>query len=134
MRDFKNIQKKLHSFILKYYKNEIIKGSILFLAIGLLYFLITLLVEYFFWLKPLGRTILFWIFILVEVGLCFRLIIIPLLKFLGIKKGISQDEASLILGKHFKEIDDKLVNLLQLNRNEELSELVLEYRTEVEGT
>ena len=125
MSDFKNIQEKLRGFIIKYYKNEIIKGSILFLAIGLLYFLITLLIEYFLWLKPLGRTILFWIFILVELGLCFSLIIIPLLRLLGINKGISKYEASVILGKHFTEIDDKLINLLQLNRNEEISELVL---------
>ncbi|MFT4699222.1 MAG: hypothetical protein ACI9SJ_002388, partial [Flavobacteriaceae bacterium] len=42
MSSFNIIQQKLEQFIKKYYTNELIKGIILFLAIGLLYFLITL--------------------------------------------------------------------------------------------
>jgi len=41
---YNQIQQKLHGFTRKYYTNELIKGSILFLAFGLLYFLFTLLV------------------------------------------------------------------------------------------
>jgi hypothetical protein len=59
MSTFKIIQQKLEQFIKKYYTNELIKGAILFFAIGLLYFLLTLLVEYFLWLSQLGRTVLF---------------------------------------------------------------------------
>lgn len=59
MSGFKHIQEKLEQFIKKYYINELIRGGILFFATGLLYFLITLLVEYFLWLSPTGRTILF---------------------------------------------------------------------------
>ncbi|HEU0124905.1 MAG TPA: hypothetical protein VFQ56_01240, partial [Flavobacterium sp.] len=69
MKTSSAIYQKLEAFIKKYYTNELIKGILLFTGFGLLYFLFTLFVEYFLWLKPLGRTFLFWIFIAVEVFL-----------------------------------------------------------------
>ena len=125
MGNFKNIQDKLHDFISKYYINEIIKGSILFLAFGLLYFIFTLFIEYFLWLRPTGRTFLFWIFLIVEFILLGKFILLPLFKLARIQKGISQENASRIIGKHFKEIDDKLLNLLQLNESKTQSDLLL---------
>jgi len=123
--NFNNIQQKLHKFIKKYYTNEIIKGGILFLSFGLLYFMIILFIEYFFWLKPFSRTILFWLFVLVELGLLSKFILIPIFKLIGLQNGISHHKASIIIGDHFKEIDDKLLNILQLNEIDQSSELVL---------
>ena len=120
-----DIYGKLRGFIRKYYTNEIIKGSILFAAFGLLYFLFTLFVEYFLWLRPFARTVLFWTFVLIEVLLFTRFVIIPLFKLLGIKKGIGEQEASRIIGRHFKEVDDKLLNIIQLHENSEDSDLLL---------
>ena len=125
MNNFNQIQKKLYSFIKKYYTNEIIKGSILFLSFGLLYFIFTLFIEYFLWLKPVFRTILFWIFILVEFSLLVKLIVIPILKLIGLQKGISLSEASKIIGLHFKEVDDKLLNVLQLNESNTQTDLLI---------
>ena len=125
MSDFKNIQDKLHNFTRKYYTNEIIKGSILFLSFGLLYFILTLFIEYFLWLRPIARTFLFWIFLLVEFGLLLKFILLPIFKLIGIQKGISPEKASKIIGKHFKEIDDKLLNLLQLNETKADTDLLM---------
>ncbi|RUA06436.1 MAG: hypothetical protein DSY82_09670 [Flavobacteriia bacterium] len=125
MKNFDHIQQKLHDFIRKYYTNEIIKGSILFLAFGLLYFIFTLFVEYFLWLKPLYRTLLFWLFILVELILLTGFILIPLARLFGFRKGITPKQASQIIGKHFKEVDDKLLNILQLSEEKIKSELLL---------
>src|SRR5690554_1050342 len=124
MATFKIIQQKLESFIRKYYTNELIRGTILFLAIGLLYFLITLLVEYFLWLNPSGRKLLFWVFILVELALFIRFIAFPLTKLFKLRKGIDHDEASRIIGRHFPEVNDKLLNVIQLSRNKDESELL----------
>ena len=55
MSTFNIIQQKLEQFIRKYYTNELIKGAILFFAIGLLYLIITLLVEHFLWLDQTYR-------------------------------------------------------------------------------
>ncbi len=119
------IQQKLHGFIRKYYTNELIKGSILFAAFGLLYFLFTLLVEYFLWLKPTARTLLFWVFIGVELALLVKYIFIPVFKLIGFSKGISTTDAAKIIGVHFNNIDDKLLNMIQLQKSDMRSELAL---------
>ncbi|WP_298515216.1 DUF4175 family protein [uncultured Kordia sp.] len=122
---YEHIQKKLSQFVTKYYTNELIKGTILFFSIGLLYFIITLLVEHFLWLSTGARTALFWIFILVEVSLFAKFIVLPLTKLFKLQKGISFKEASTIIGNHFPEVSDKLLNVLQLSETSQESELLL---------
>ncbi|MDK2773155.1 MAG: hypothetical protein KYX68_13175, partial [Flavobacterium sp.] len=119
------IYSKLEAFIRKYYINEIIKGTLLFVGIGLLYFIFTLLVEHFLWLSISGRTILFWLFIFVEVFLLVRFIFIPAFKLFKLQKGIDLITASKIIGNHFTEVGDKLLNFLQLSTTNEQSELLL---------
>lgn len=125
MNNFETIQDKLGQFITKYYTNELIKGVILFFSIGLLFFLTTLLVEYFLWLSPAARTILFWVFIIVELSLFIKFIAIPMAHLFKLKKGIDNDQASKIIGNHFPQVSDKLLNVLQLNQNTGQSELLL---------
>jgi hypothetical protein len=119
---------KLEAFIKKFYANELLRGLIFFVGLGLLYFIFTLFIEYFLWLKPRGRTILFGLFILVEVFLFFRFIAFPIFKLLKLQKGIDFKEASAIIGTHFTEVSDKLTNFLQLSdaeHNLDKSELLL---------
>ncbi|GAA4967737.1 hypothetical protein [Algibacter aquimarinus] len=125
MNNFKDIQNKLEAFIRRYYTNELLKGTILFFAIGLLYFLFTLFIEYVLWLNTTSRTILFWLFIAVELGLLIKFIFIPLAKLLKFQKGINYEVASKIIGTHFPEVNDKLLNVLQLNDNDAKSELLI---------
>jgi len=68
-------------------------------------------------LKPLARTFLFWTFILVEVYLLTRFIAFPIFKLFKLQKGISYQDASSIIGNHFPEVSDKLLNFLQLSQN-----------------
>ncbi|MEZ4857357.1 MAG: DUF4175 family protein [Flavobacteriaceae bacterium] len=124
MSTFSIIQQKLEQFIRKYYTNELIKGAILFFAIGLLYLIITLLVEHFLWLETTGRAFLFWAFVLVELALFTRFIAFPLAKLFKLQKGISYEEASKIIGNHFPQVNDKLLNVIQLNQNQRESELL----------
>ncbi len=125
MSNFKNIQFKLEQFISKFYTNELIKGIILFFAIGLLYFFAILLIEYTLWLNTTARTILFLFFIIVESALFLRFIVFPLSKLFKLQKGIDHEEASKIIGNHFPEVNDKLLNLLQLRNDTSKSELLL---------
>ncbi len=125
MNSYKNIEEKLHQFVRKFYTNELIKGTILFLSLGFLYFFFTLFIEYFLWLKPTARTFLFWVFILVELYLVFRFILTPIFKLIGLKKGISLKESSKIIGTHFTEVGDKLINVLQLKEISNQSDLLL---------
>ncbi|UZO81839.1 hypothetical protein NBT05_05080 [Aquimarina sp. ERC-38] len=125
MENFAKIKEKLEGFIKKFYVNELIKGSILFISLGLLYFLITLLIEHFLWLSSMGRTILFWGFIAGELFLLFRFIIIPLARLNRLAKGIGFKEASTMIGAYFPEVQDKLINLLQLAEHSDNSDLVM---------
>ena len=119
------IYNKLEAFIRKFYTNEIIKGTFLFIGLGLLYFIFTLLVEHFLWLPTFGRTILFWLFVSVELFLLVKFIAFPVFQLLKLKKGIDYSTASKIIGNHFSEVGDKLLNFLQLSNSNEQSELLL---------
>ncbi|MBJ6368459.1 hypothetical protein [Snuella sedimenti] len=125
MDSFSIIKEKLESFIKRYYTNELLKGAILFFAIGVLYFLLTLFIEHILWLDPLARTFLFWLFIAVELVLLAKFIVLPLAKLFKLQKGIDYKGASLIIGKHFPEVNDKLLNVLQLHQSSRQSELLL---------
>ncbi|MGB6268194.1 MAG: hypothetical protein WBF67_04215 [Olleya sp.] len=125
MNNFNTIQSKLEQFIRKYYTNELIKGTILFFSIGLLYFIFTLLVEHFLWLNSTARTILFWLFIAVELALFAKFIALPVAKLFKLQKGIDYKKASAIIGNHFPEVNDKLLNVLQLKEESNESELLL---------
>lgn len=119
------IYNKLEQFIKKFYTNELLRGTIFFVGLGLLYFIFTLFVEYFLWLKPTSRTVLFWLFIAVELFLLFRFILFPVFKLFKLQKGINFDDASKIIGNHFSEVGDKLTNFLQLSQDKNKSELLL---------
>ena len=125
MTGFDEVIKGLQDFKRKYYINELIKGVILFLAVGILYFILISIVENFLWLNKGGRLLLFWFFIGVEILLFVRFLVLPLLKMFHMRKGISLENASKIIGNHFPDVDDKLLNLLQLNNAKEKSELLL---------
>ena len=101
MSSFSLIQQKLEEFIKKYYTSELIKGTIFFFTIVFLYFLLTLLVEYFLWLNPIGRAVLFWCFVAVELALFLRFIAFTLLKLFSLQKGITNEQAAQIIGDHF---------------------------------
>ncbi len=120
------IYKKLGFFIKKYYTNELIKGAILFIGLGLLYFIFIVFIEHFLWLKPAGRTFLFLLFIIIELYLLSVFIVFPIFKLFNLQKGIDYNEASKIIGNHFSDVSDKLTNFLQLsNEDNSQSELLL---------
>lgn len=125
MEQSKVIYQKLESFVKKFYTNELIRGMIFFVGLGLLYFLFTLFIEHFLWLKPFGRTILFWIFVGVETFLLVRFILFPIFKLFKLQKGIDYKQASAIIGNHFLSVSDKLTNFLQLTTDANQSELLL---------
>ena len=107
---------KLDAFIRKYYKNQVIRGIIYTVGALAVFFLLTNLVEFFGHLGMLGRAILFYGYLIVAFGILIQLIIIPLIKLNRLGKVLSYEAASEIIGKHFSEVRDKLINTLQLNQ------------------
>lgn len=108
------LQNKIKQFVKKYYLNELNKGIIFFILIVLSSFIAFSLFEHFSYSNTIVRTILFYSFITLFVVNFVLYIIIPLFKLLGLGKQLSQQQIAAIVGKHFKEIDDKLLNLFEL--------------------
>jgi hypothetical protein len=61
----------------------------------------------------------------VESYLLIRFIAFPLFKLFKLQKGINHEQAAQIIGSHFSEVQDKLLNFLQLTHQNQTSELVL---------
>ncbi|WP_372919305.1 hypothetical protein [Salegentibacter sp.] len=125
MENYKEVKRKLNAFISKYYRNKLLKGAILFTAVGLLYLFLIISIEHLFWLNTTGRRILFWLFIGIEAGLFIFFIAIPLSKLFRFSKTLSEEDASRIIGRHFPGVNDKLLNLLQLKNSEKESDLLV---------
>ena len=59
------------------------------------------------------------------MGLFVKFIAIPLTHLFKLRKGIGYDTASKLIGNHFPEVNDKLLNVLQLNQNPHQSDLLI---------
>ena len=107
---------KIDEFIRKYYLNKIVRGSIyLATSIFAAYLLVTL-AEYYGNFTPLIRTILFYGFVLANLLILIFYILLPLSSYFKLGKHISYEQASAIIGDHFKPVKDKLLNTLQLKK------------------
>ena len=119
-KNYQNILfEKLNQFIKKYYLNQLIKGSLYVLSVLLLFFILFCSLEFFSSFNVQGRTFLFWSYIIVSFLIIAKFIVIPTLKMVKIGNTLSYRDAAKIIGNHFKEVDDKLLNILELS---ELSE------------
>jgi len=105
---------KLDAFIRKYYKNRLLKGGIYTVGLLVVSFIVFTSLEYFGQFNITGRTILFYSFIAITTYLLVNYIIIPIAKLYKFGKVINHHQAAQIIGNHFDEVKDKLINVLQL--------------------
>jgi len=106
---------KLDDFIRRYYTNQLIRGAIYSVGALVLFFIASTAIEYVGHLGTTGRTLLFYTYICAAAFILFRFILIPLLKLYKLGSVISHEKAADIIGKHFSDVRDKLVNTLQLH-------------------
>ncbi len=114
MNAFQILLSQIDSFIRKFYKNQIIKGILLFLAIFLFSFLVTVVGEYFGHFGPQVRAFFFFSFIIINGLILLNYIVIPILKLISFGKRINRYQAAEIIGSFFPEVSDRLKNTLQL--------------------
>jgi len=119
---------KIHVFIRRYYTNRLLKGLLLG-TFMLLVLVITLSsIEYLLWLPRTGRLVLLMIYLLGLTWILGAYILWPLYQLIFFRKQMSEAKAARLIGLHFKEIDDKLLNTLQLDSmaiSESQSDLLL---------
>ena len=120
--NYDTLIQKLDEFIRKFYKNQLLRGLIYSFTTLLAFYLLVTTFEYFGHFNTTARTFLFYSFILTNVFIIGRLIVIPLLKLNKLGKIISHQQAAEIIGHHFSNVNDKLINTLQLKNLSELSD------------
>ncbi|MCB9032600.1 MAG: DUF4175 domain-containing protein [Chitinophagales bacterium] len=115
MSNYQLLIHKLDAFIKKYYLNQLIRGSLLFVSLILAYYLFAIVSEYnLYFSTTVRKLILFGFFGLFTVSFYFW-VLQPLMRYWSIGQQISHNQAAGIIGTHFANVKDKLLNILQLN-------------------
>ncbi len=117
---YNSLIQKLDAFTRKYYQNQIIRGALYFTGITVAAILASVVFEYFGRFSTAVRTTIFFTLLVSFLLLFVRFIAIPALRLFRLGKIISHEEASLIIGTHFANVSDKLLNTLQLKKQAEL--------------
>ena len=110
---------KIEDFTRKYYLNRLIQGVLVGAVLWIVFYLLINGLEYFSWFPPKGRFVLF-LFLLAGSG--FVLVyhfLIPLFNLIRFRKKMSVEQASVLIGRFFPEIKDKLLNTIQLSNQME---------------
>ena len=111
---YKELIAKLDRFTRKYYLNKVLRGSLLFVGLVLFLFMLFSVMEYNFYFDTGVRKMLFFSFIAAGVGSLFAWILMPLFRLLRLGQTISHEKAASIIGAHFTDVKDQLLNVLQL--------------------
>ncbi len=110
---------KLDQFIRKFYINKLIKGALYSLGLVLGLFLLIAVLEYYFYFSPSGRKGLLFSFTGISLLALGYWVLWPLLQYFRLGSVISHEQAATIIGDHFSNVEDKLLNILQLKKQAE---------------
>ena len=110
----KFLNEKIRYFVKKFYFNKLIKGLLMFLFISILVFISISVLEYFSFFHSTIRAVFFYSYIALTVLMLLFYVFFPLAQIFGFGKQISKEYIARIVGKHFNEIDDKFLNIIQL--------------------
>lgn len=116
MSSYDELIQKLDRFIRKFYINKTIKGVLFCTAIIIGLFLLFNLLENEFYFNTSIRKIFFGSFILISLLSLSYFVFLPLFKYFKLGKTISHENAANIIGEHFSDVKDKLLNILQLKK------------------
>jgi hypothetical protein len=117
MNNYEWLISRLDAFIRKYYANKVIRGGLVFLSCVLFYVLSVSVSEYYLYLPVWSRIAIVSVFVLLGLSSLVVWVIIPLAQMGRLGKVISHEQAARIIGKHFPEISDRLLNILQLRQH-----------------
>jgi hypothetical protein len=114
MQHYNWLLSKLDAFIRKYYLNQLLRGSLILFTCLLAYILLVSVGEYYLYLPVWAKVSIISAFVALGGSALVFWVILPLARMGRMGKTLSHEEAALIVGRHFPEISDKLLNVLQL--------------------
>jgi len=118
---FNIIEEKLNRFIKKYQIFMLIKGVFFAISIFILLIVTESVIEFFSYLSIYTRTILFYTTLLFLIFIFIYFFILPTFVLFNLKKGIDYKDANNLINNYFPEIKDKLLNTIELYKNEQNS-------------
>ncbi len=107
---------KLDGFIRKFYVNQLLRGALYTVGAVLGLFILLNVLEYYFYFPTGVRTAMFWGFAATAGVALYQWVALPLLHYFHLGKVISHEQAAQIIGSHFGNVQDKLLNILQLKK------------------
>ncbi len=119
---YEELIQKLDRFIRRYYLDKLIRGSLYTVGFVLLTFLLATFLEAEFYFSKTGRALLFGSFLLSSLLALAHWVLKPLLSYFRLGKVISHEQAAIIIGNHFSDVEDKLLNILQLRKQADKTE------------
>lgn len=127
MSSYQQLKEKLKHFIKRYYSNEIWKGIALLSLLLMLYLVLLYLLEINFYLAPTIKIIAVLALIVGGVYITSRYIVWPLMQLFGWSGRMTDEQAAKLIGTHFTDVQDRLLNILQLSHTDAFasSELAL---------
>ncbi|TXF90627.1 DUF4175 domain-containing protein [Neolewinella aurantiaca] len=107
---------KLDRFTRKYYINQVIRGLLYTTGLVLALFLAVSLLESQFYFNTGTRKMMFYGFLGLSIVAFAGWVLLPLSRYFRLGDVISHDKAAEMIGSHFTNVKDKLLNVLQLRR------------------
>ncbi len=112
----KTLINRVEAFIKKFYLNALIRGILMSAMLLSVLVLVVNALEYFGWFPGWMRLTLLLLFAAVFLFVFIFYLAIPSYKLIRYRKQMQVEEAARLIGIHFPEVNDRLVNTLQLLR------------------
>ena len=112
---------KINEFTKKFYLNKLLRGSIYAAATILGCYLFLFVLVYYTHPGTVTKTVLFFSFLTIALFAIFFWMVKPALAYFKLGKTISLEHASNLIGNHFFNVKDRLLNTLQLKALADLS-------------
>ena len=108
------IRQRLQAAIRRITLAELLYGVVLTLGIVSAIWLLSAAVEAGFWLGTTPRSVVFWVFLIVTLGVAVYFLVLPLLRLAGVLRGPSEEAVARRIGARYPEVSDRLINMLHL--------------------
>ncbi|HYQ58120.1 MAG TPA: DUF4175 family protein, partial [Draconibacterium sp.] len=113
--NFNILVNKLNAFRFKYGLYKLIRGAALVFVLLITLYTVFSVVEYYIYLSSLTRKVIFYGYLIFAGLLGIQFILIPLFRLAHILKPIDLKSSTHLIQKHFGEIKDKLLNIIELS-------------------
>ena len=105
---------KINEFTRKFYLNKLLRGSIYAAALILTLYLFLFIWIFYSYPSIVTKTLLFYSYVAISLIALLFWVVKPALSYFKLSKTLSLEEAANLIGNHFFNVKDRLLNTLQL--------------------